>query len=150
MGEFGHGVVASLGSNISIEGSSFEGGSTSINVADKGTLVEVSGCVMRDASFATISANGHASVRMSGCDIYPASPLQYLVYTFSYINESLDYEIDLGGNYWGGIPEFNMDRFIWDGNDDPDNHVIVNYLPMEGESVPTENTSWGSVKAMFR
>lgn len=57
---------------------------------------------------------------------------------------------DMTGNYWGTTNPDLVAGWIWDQNDDPANFSIVNYLPMANGEVPTENSTWGSVKAMFR
>ena len=57
---------------------------------------------------------------------------------------------DLTGNYWGTTNPDTVADWIWDQNDDPSNFSIVNYLPMADGPVPTEEKSFGSIKAMFR
>jgi len=57
---------------------------------------------------------------------------------------------DLTGNYWGTTDPDLVATWIWDQNDDPANFSIVNYLPMANGPVPTEEKSFGSIKAMFR
>ena len=59
--------------------------------------------------------------------------------------------VDLGGNYWfeHSTPA-QLDSLIFDGNDDPNVHVIVNYDPIRTEPVPAEKPSFGGLKAMYR
>ena len=57
---------------------------------------------------------------------------------------------DFTNNYWGTTNSAVIDAMIQDVNDDPDIHCTVNYSPFAQMAVPTESTSWGDLKAMFR
>ena len=58
--------------------------------------------------------------------------------------------LDLTGNWWGTDNPAEVAQWIWDGNDDPDQHYFFDYLPMLGGPVPTEAVTWGAVKSLFR
>ncbi len=57
---------------------------------------------------------------------------------------------DLTDNYWGTTSEDQIRDWIIDSNDDPSIAATVLYSPFAGQSVPTEATSWGDLKALFR
>lgn len=57
---------------------------------------------------------------------------------------------DLRNNYWGTIDEATIRSWILDHEDDPSIAATVLYSPFAGQSVPTEATSWGDLKALFR
>lgn len=52
---------------------------------------------------------------------------------------------DLRNNYWGTNDESTIRSWIIEGN-----RQTVLYSPFAGQSVPTESTSWGDLKALFR
>ena len=56
---------------------------------------------------------------------------------------------DFSHNYWGVTDSTAIAALIWDHNDDPRINEIVNFMPFEGESTPTQETSWGAVKSLF-
>ena len=92
---------------------------------------------------ASLDAHDNHIYRSSGM-------IQYIVMT---VNYPAQYEstVDMGSNYWfeDGTPA-QLDSLIWDGNDDPAIHVIVNYDPIRTEPVPTEKKSFGGFKALYR
>ena len=55
----------------------------------------------------------------------------------------------LANNYWGTTDEGYVSDRIHDAVDDPALDIIVEFLPMAGGSVPTENTGWGDLKATY-
>lgn len=58
--------------------------------------------------------------------------------------------LDLTENYWGTTDPAEIALMINDLKDDPEVHCTVNFVPFADGPVPTEATSWGSVKSMFR
>ena len=56
---------------------------------------------------------------------------------------------DLANNYWGTTDAVYVADRIHDAVDDPALDMIVEFLPMAGGSVPTENTGWGDLKAAY-
>lgn len=67
---------------------------------------------------------------------------------------SAPYDLDLSGNFWGTTDAAQIAAWIDDYNDHPpmDNYhyVIVDFEPYEDQPVQTEQTSWGTVKSLFR
>lgn len=57
---------------------------------------------------------------------------------------------DLRNNYWGTTDEATIRSWILDHEDNPSIAATVLYSPFAGQSVPTEATSWGDLKALFR
>ena len=57
---------------------------------------------------------------------------------------------DVTNNYWGTSDESQIREWIIDSNDDASIFATVQYSPFSGQSVPTETTSWGDVKVLFR
>lgn len=57
---------------------------------------------------------------------------------------------DLRDNYWGTTDEATIRSWIIDHIDNPNIGATVQYSPFSGQSVPTESTSWGDLKALFR
>ena len=60
--------------------------------------------------------------------------------------------VDMTGNYWGTANPDSISAWIVDGHDvvDPQMHGFVNFQPFSSVPVPTERTSLGGVKALFR
>jgi len=58
--------------------------------------------------------------------------------------------IDLGNNYWGTTDTDLLDQWIYDGNDDEDVDVYIDYLPLADGPVRTESVTWGAVKSLYR
>jgi hypothetical protein len=57
---------------------------------------------------------------------------------------------DLANNYWGTTDEAQIQAWIIDSTDDPNIYATVTYAPFAGQSVPSETTTWGDLKALFR
>lgn len=57
---------------------------------------------------------------------------------------------DLSNNYWGTTNEADIQAWIYDHADNPGRGGTVIYSPFAGQSVPTESTSWGGLKALWR
>lgn len=57
---------------------------------------------------------------------------------------------DITGNYWGTSDDAQIREWIIDSSDDPSVYATVLYTPFAGQSVPTESTTWGGLKALWR
>ncbi len=74
----------------------------------------------------------------------------FWVWTATYYPLSEPRIIRLEDNYWGTTDTALLDQFIYDGNDDPDVDIYVDYLPLADGPVTTEGATWGKVKSLFR
>ena len=57
---------------------------------------------------------------------------------------------DLTNNYWGTTSAADIQAWIIDSNDDANIAATVLYSPFSGEALPTESTTWGELKALWR
>ena len=75
---------------------------------------------------------------------------EYFLKASNYGNPSSAY-IDVRNNHWGtSSTEALLAYRIWDGNDDPNLKIFVDYMPFSTEPLETEKKSMGSFKSMFR
>ncbi len=91
----------------------------------------------------------NASVSAHNNDIQAGVGATRIISTLGY-PDGTSATLDFGNNYWfeNGTPAA-LDSLIYDGNDDPNIHVIVNYEPIRTSSVPTETESLGDLKALY-
>lgn len=57
---------------------------------------------------------------------------------------------DMRNNYWGTTSEADIQSWIVDHNDNANIPATVLYAPFDGQPAPTESTTWGDLKALFR
>ncbi len=72
------------------------------------------------------------------------------VWTADYYPITIPRIINLENNYWGTTDTALLDQWIFDGNDDDDVDIYIDYLPLADGPIPTEPTTWSTVKAQFR
>jgi hypothetical protein len=58
--------------------------------------------------------------------------------------------INLENNYWGTTDTALLDQWIYDGNDNEEVDIFIDYLPLADGPVQTESTTWGALKSLFR
>lgn len=58
--------------------------------------------------------------------------------------------LDLTGNYWGTTDGAAISGSIWDAADQASINCTVQFVPFADGPVPTESTSWGDLKALWR
>jgi hypothetical protein len=78
------------------------------------------------------------------------SDTAWWVHTSFYHNSSNPYYIHLENNYWGTNDTALLDQWIYDGNDNDDIDLYVDYLPLADGPVQSEITTWGALKSLFR
>ena len=77
------------------------------------------------------------------------SDTAWWVYTTDYYPIGEPYSINLENNYWGTTDTALLDQWIYDGNDDDNVDLFVDYLPLANGPVRTEGATWGAVKSLF-
>ena len=58
--------------------------------------------------------------------------------------------LNLENNWWGTTDVDSLALWMHDMNDDPANHVLIDYSPYCGGPIANEDMSFGEIKAMFR
>ncbi len=138
-------LTVMLNSMVTCSDLKITGGTTGIDVR-AGSILTADRIVIEGTSNSAIAFSNQSQVTVHNSDILPASGWAVFAWAFSMEPMFGDFT----NNYWGTTDSTVIDALIQDVNDDPDIHCTVNYSPFEQMAVPTESTSWGSVKAMFR
>ena len=58
--------------------------------------------------------------------------------------------VDLTQNWWGTTDLDEIAEWIYDGNDHENVNLYIEYEPILGGPVPTEQTTWSDLKALYR
>jgi hypothetical protein len=144
-GSISAGLMVTYNSQVELEGVHIEGGEYGLFVSS-GSVVNGSNVIIEGTSVAALFVAAEARVTLRNSHLLPASGLGVLAIAYT----GIPVVLDLSGNYWGTTDTAIIDGMISDGNDDPAVHATVQYLPIANGPVPTDATSWGSVKSMFR
>ena len=138
-------VFVGPGAAVEIANTTISGGHNGIQI--EGGSVTGSNIVVKDATEAALLVNdgGLASIHRS--HILPASS--------GWAFKSQRYDgpltaIDLTDNYWGTTESVAIAASIYDNHLWRDLQCKVVYEPFAGSPSPTDRTSWGDVKTMFR
>ncbi|MBE0566091.1 MAG: right-handed parallel beta-helix repeat-containing protein [Krumholzibacteria bacterium] len=145
-----YGIAISECDTIRIEDSTIIGGLRNVTAGGAGTVLIAERNVFRDPTYRTNFDIGYeVTIIAHDNDIYAGAGMPYVVEVCCYpVGTSAT--IDFGNNYWGEHSNTAaLDSLIYDGDDDPNIHVIVNYEPIRTESVPVEKKSLGGLKALF-
>jgi hypothetical protein len=145
-------VQVRSGSLVLVENCTLSGAVNCLNAQHINTNIEFKNTIIQGGSHSALHASEGAIVSASGCDIYRREDAPYVVKTKDYSSGWPLYKMNLGGNFWGNVGPGaeDIDAYILDKLDDPQNNVIVEYSPNENSPVPSESTSWGTVKCLFR
>lgn len=73
----------------------------------------------------------------------------YYVRTFTYYPYG-PYYMDFTNNYWGTTDPEEISTWIFDGHDDPNVWIYVEFEPMADGPVPVQQQTWTEVKGLFR
>lgn len=91
------------------------------------------------------SGDGAGPCAIHNCDLVKGSgPMVECAFSATQVTH------DLSNNYWGTTSESDIQGWIYDHTDNPGRGATVIYSPFSGQSVPTESTTWGELKALFR
>jgi hypothetical protein len=142
--------------------------STNVDVVSIGSHLTLTNCRLSPA-YRSISASTWGWLRGSG-NVIPAGEGERIriCNTLFYFNGnnisrtdspyirldcfmSLPHDIlDFTGNYWGTTNADSISANIIDGNDEPEIHAFVDFLPFSDVPVSNTKKSWGDLKSMFR
>jgi hypothetical protein len=122
-------------------------GSIAALLVDQRTSATVENSVLTGGSNSVVLAQDSEALTIHGCDFLKGSgpivrcsrPSVWGAVTY-----------DLTNNYWGTTDEIQVQDWIIDSGDDASIYATVLYSPFAGQSVPTESTTWGDLKALFR
>jgi len=137
------------GSTVVVANNVIRGGRTGITVADQGTFVTMQGNLLEGHDLHNVQLQLGAQLVAHGNDFHKAPRSDCNLVQCYYYDGSQPLRIDMENNFWGYAYAGLIDNYIWDYKDDPSLMVEVDYDPFAGGSVPSEDESWGSVKALY-
>ncbi len=137
-------ALITTGSQVTLLDSEFDGGRYGLDV--NGGTVTGTGIVVSNTTVTALYLNGTGQTTIHRSHILPAAGLAFK----SAVYAGAPASIDLTGNYWGTTDSAAIAASIHDSQDDPALHCTVLYEPFANGPVPTESTSWGDLKALFR
>jgi hypothetical protein len=134
------------GSTCEIHNSRIQGTASALTI-DQRTSATVDGSSLTGGSNSVVLARDSNALTIHGCDFHKGTgpvirssrPAAWGAVTY-----------DLTNNYWGTTDEAEIQSWIIDSNDDSSIYATVLYTPFAGQSVPSETTTWGDLKALFR
>jgi hypothetical protein len=141
-----YGIIAAQAASLAVYDCSVEGGDyyQLDCVGCQDLIVEDS--IFRGGGIATVRiANGHVAMHHN-----------HIMKNGGYSVQVMDYQsppsrmLDFTDNYWGTAESDSISSWIWDGNDNPNIHAIVDYEPFSPIPLPSEKKSMGDIKRMFR
>ena len=143
------GVSTILGlppSQCEIHSSRIAGVYAAILIDDR-TSATVENSVLTGGSDSVVYAHDADAITIHGCDFVKGAGPVFRCERSAALGPVT---YDVTNNYWGTSDESQIREWIIDSNDDASIFATVQYSPFSGQSVPTETTSWGDVKVLFR
>lgn len=139
------GIAVVVGSVVNLVGNRVSGSAINLRLRTNATVTG-SDNVFSGGSYATIfSSNG--AIELHDCQILNGGGPTVKLDTFLYPPIRT---LNMTNNYWGTDSAATIAGWIFDYYDDVRIYAQVQYEPFLGQPVPTENTSWGDLKATFR
>jgi hypothetical protein len=138
-------VLVTTASALNLERTTVRGAATGI-VADSGSTLTGNNVIVENTTREALLFCCNTLVTFNTCHILPASGWAVRCYG-SWSNV---HTLDLTGNYWGTTDAVVIAASIWDGNDEPAIQCTMQFDPFADGPVPTETTTWGDLKALFR
>jgi hypothetical protein len=141
------GILIKTGSTCEIRQTSISGGNVGLYVEGGQTSVMATSMVIESTTQAAVRLIGPGSFTISDSDLLPASGFAAEMYEY---NTPPSRTYDFTGNYWGVTDSAAIEALIWDAHDSSVIDDYIDFMPFAGQSTPTESTTWGAVKALFR
>ena len=150
---FNRNLALAGGSDVVVEGCEFSVYPDSpltanISVWEGGTHLELYRNVFNGGSYAAIEVL--ASPTVFGEENHFLKGTSDFTIILQYCSNPFLGSVDLRNNYWGTDDPEQVAQWIYDGADDPDLAIEVQYLPFSAEPMPTESTTLGGFRSMFR
>jgi hypothetical protein len=142
------GIELTAGSSAICEilNSEVSGGQVALAAVGNGCRFLISQTRLRGGTYAIFFADFGAGVcSISGCDLEKGSGLAVRCGS-----GGANLTHDFRNNFWGTTSAADIQSWIIDHNDNAAIGATVLYSPFSGQSVPSESTSWGNLKALFR
>ena len=140
-------VTVELGSTMSLTNCNFLGVNRLTRSGSYYNHIVARGCVFDQVGECTIRIGYTGSVDIQECDL--GRGVLGVVYLDDYC-EKTPMLIDMRNNYWGTDSADSIQAWIRDSHDSAQTCGTVLYEPFEGSSTPTESTTWGALKSLFR
>jgi len=150
---YNHSLYISSHSQVLIQDCEFSvlpDGGRILHVVDYGTNVEINDSIFSGGWFATMHFRVSPTVVARGNHFIKGPESDAFTVRIQDWSIPFNGSIDLRGNYWGTDNPSLVAQWIYDGVDDPEIHVEVQYLPIADGPLPTEKISLGGLKAMYR
>ncbi len=111
-----------------------------------GGIVTGAEVVLEDTRDEALLVCCNASVTLNSSHLLPAQGLAVRC-SSTWANATF---LDLSGNFWGTADVESIRNAIWDAVDLPSINCTVQFEPYTNGPVPTESTTWGELKALWR
>ena len=145
-GESRQGITIGHNSNVFVNDCSFDSSFPALLV-HTGSTAEATGCVFDGGvDAATIVLYESSIVILQGCHIFNGGGFSVKLWYYSgdFIEQNMT------NCYWGTTDTDQIDAWIWDQNDDPEIHAIVNFVPIADAPVSIESHTWSEVRSLFQ
>ena len=145
-------VVCQGNSNVVLRENEFLTGlpDVSLLISEQYAEVEIYDNVFHGSSFSTIFLRLAPSLSGSGNHILNDNSGGFSVRLQYYGDYNNNPVVDLRNNYWGTDDPAQIDAWIYDIHDDPNEDTEVLYEPFSDVPLPTEKRSLGGFKSLYR
>ena len=136
------GIVGIFGADISVSNCDIQVDGNALWLSNSSLVADA--CVIRGGIYQSILVGGLSSLIVNNSDIYRAGEL------YIKCNAGDPCVHDATGNYWNGAESADdIAAGIWDANDTEDTPMVIDFTPFSDQPLPTEDASWGDLKAMY-
>ena len=140
-------IYVSGRSVVDLENLRFSESSAQLVLFDRGTQVTGRHLVLAGGTVYTVSAEAGASLILRDCDILNGGGQGTVLAADNPLTGAV---VDLRECYWGTTDSTQIAAWIYDGNDDPQMNVKVQFMPFRTSTTPARQQSVGGLKAWFR
>jgi len=144
-------VVCNGGSHVVLRDNEFLAGISDVKLylSESSTEAEIYDNVFHGGSFSTFWLGSAPSLFGTGNHILNSGS-EYSVKLKYYGDYNNNPVVDLRGNYWGTDDPAQIDAWIYDIHDDPDEDTEVLYQPFSDVPLPADKESIGGFKSLYR